>query len=286
MSRTSVVQRRTVAVSLAKVLATVLATAGGIVGGSGAEASIAQATPVGARLPDPAPWATLAVPGQARSLSPGAPLSSAGTAGPLGTLGKPTGDPAWLAQASDPGSVLVVVNKRRPLTPEDYVPADLDGASGVLLRAQASEAFGRLAAAADAAGVPVRARSGYRSYQDQAVTFQRWQSTLGDDAAESQSARPGYSEHQTGLALDVVPRNGACQDFGCFADTPHAAWLAEHAAQFGFVVRYQAGQEAVTGYTAEPWHLRYVGLEAAAALAASGAHSIEDYLGLPPAPTY
>ncbi len=278
MSANHAVRRRTVAVPLTRALVTVLAAVGAVVGGIGAPS--AQAGPVGSRLPDPTPWATLPVPGPAT-------VRSGGTSGPsVGVLRRPAGDPAWLAQASDPASVLVVVNKRRPLSPESYVPADLDGSSGVLLRADASEAFERLAAAAEAAGVPVRARSGYRSYQDQVVTWQRWQRTLGDVVAESQSARPGYSEHQTGLALDVLPRDGACQDFGCFGDTPQAAWLAENAAQFGFVVRYQEGQEAVTGYTAEPWHLRYVGPSAAAALAASGAHSIEDYLGLPPAPTY
>ncbi|QAY71075.1 M15 family metallopeptidase [Xylanimonas protaetiae] len=208
----------------------------------------------------------------------------------LRTLG--TGAPAdpqasaWRAAADDPASTLVVVDKRRPLDPEDFVPADLRGASGVLLRADASDAFLALAAAAEAAGVPVRAQSGYRSFVDQQVTYHRWQRELGDARADEQSARPGHSEHQTGLALDVLPRGGACQAFGCFGATPQAAWLAAHAAEYGFVVRYQDGQEPVTGYTAEPWHLRYVGVAAASALAASGARSIEEYLGLPAAPTY
>lgn len=193
---------------------------------------------------------------------------------------------AWRAAADDPASTLVVVNKRRPLAPPDYVPADLRGDSGVLLRAEASEAFVALAAAAEAAGVPVRARSGYRSFQDQDVTYRRWQRQLGAARADGQSARPGHSEHQTGLAVDVVPGDGGCRDFGCFAATGQAAWLAAHAHEFGWVVRYRAGQETVTGYTAEPWHLRYVGVAAAAALTASGAGSIEEYLGLPAAPTY
>jgi D-alanyl-D-alanine carboxypeptidase len=193
---------------------------------------------------------------------------------------------AWLAAAGDPAGNLVVVNKRRPLTPADHVPPDLRGASGVLLRAEASDAFLALAAAAQAAGAPVQARSGYRSFDDQQVTYRRWQRALGDAQADTQSARPGHSEHQTGLAVDVEPRGGGCHDFGCFAATGQAAWLAAHAHEFGWVVRYQAGQEAVTGYTAEPWHLRYVGVAAAAAVTASGAGSIEEYLGLPPAPTY
>jgi D-alanyl-D-alanine carboxypeptidase len=200
-------------------------------------------------------------------------------------VGEPGDVAAWLAHADDATSALVVVNKRRPLTPAQYVPADLDDASGVVLRADASAAFVRLAAAADAAGVPVRARSGYRSWLDQEVTYRRWQRELGDAVADVQSARAGYSEHQTGLAVDVVTRDG-CQDFGCFADTAQAAWLARNAADFGFVVRYQPGHEAVTGYGAEPWHLRYVGVAQARAVVASGAGSIEEYLGLPPAPSY
>ncbi|ACZ30744.1 peptidase M15B and M15C DD-carboxypeptidase VanY/endolysin [Xylanimonas cellulosilytica DSM 15894] len=200
----------------------------------------------------------------------------------------PAADPAlaeaWLAQAGDPGSLLVVITKRRAL-PADHVPGDLDGASGVLLRRDASDAFVRLAAAAEAAGVPVRARSGYRSYLDQQVTFERWQRELGGEAAEGLSARPGHSEHQTGLAVDVVARDGECRTLGCFAETAQADWLAANAAGFGFLVRYQPGQESVTGYAAEAWHLRYVGEEAAHDVVASGAKSIEEYLGLAPAPT-
>ncbi|WP_425953592.1 M15 family metallopeptidase [Xylanimonas sp. McL0601] len=194
--------------------------------------------------------------------------------------------PAWRAQAGDAASLLVVVNKQRPLDPVTYAPADLRPADGVLLRTEAADAFERLSAAAEAAGAPVEARSGFRSYADQVRTHRRWVRTLGSASAEAQSARPGFSEHQTGLAVDVLPRGGACQDFGCFGATPQAAWLAKNAGRFGFVVRYQAGQQAVTGYTDEPWHLRYVGVRAAADVAASGARSLEEHIGLPAAPTY
>jgi D-alanyl-D-alanine carboxypeptidase len=129
-------------------------------------------------------------------------------------------------------------------------------------------------------------RSGYRSYETQVATYAHWTDVLGAAQADVQSARPGYSEHQTGLALDVLPADGACQEFGCFGGTPQAAWLAEHAAAYGFVVRYQEGQQAITGYTAEPWHLRYVGARTAADVAASGARSLEEYFGLPAAPAY
>lgn len=183
---------------------------------------------------------------------------------------------------------LVVVNKQRPLEPLDYAPHHLAAVAGtdVELREDAAAAADRLLADAERAGVPMLPRSGFRSYETQVATYAHWEDVLGSAEADVQSARPGYSEHQTGLALDVLPADGTCQAFGCFGDTPQAAWLAEHAADYGFVVRYQDGQEGVTGYTAEPWHLRYVGAATAADVAASGARSLEEYFGLPAAPTY
>jgi D-alanyl-D-alanine carboxypeptidase len=190
--------------------------------------------------------------------------------------------------AVTPAGTLVVVNKQRPLAPLDYAPHHLRAVAGtdVELRQDAAAAAERLLADAESAGVPLLPRSGFRSYETQVDTYAHWSDVLGADEADMQSARPGYSEHQTGLALDVLAGDGTCRAFGCFGDTPQAAWLAEHAPDYGFVVRYQQGQEAVTGYTAEPWHLRYVGTRAAADLTASGARSLEEYLGLPAAPTY
>lgn len=191
-------------------------------------------------------------------------------------------------QAADADSALVVVNKRRPLDPLGHVPGELRPVAGsdVLLRPAAADGLERLLAAAAADGVPMRPRSGYRSFETQAETYRRWVDVLGPAEADRQSARPGHSEHQTGLAVDVLPAAGACQDYGCFGATPEAAWVAEHAHRYGFVVRYQPGQEAVTGYAPEPWHLRWVGEAAAQDVRRSGARSLEAFLALPPAPTY
>ena len=193
---------------------------------------------------------------------------------------------AWEQAADDAASLLVVVAKKRPLDPVTYAPSDLQPAGAVLLRAEAAQAFARLAAGAAVDDAPVRAVSGFRSYADQVTTYRHWVRVLGAATADQQSARPGFSEHQTGLAVDVLPATGTCQAFECFGTTVQAGWLAAHAADYGFVVRYQAGQQAVTGYTAEPWHLRYVGVQAARDVAAAGALSLEEYLGLPAAPGY
>jgi D-alanyl-D-alanine carboxypeptidase len=194
--------------------------------------------------------------------------------------------PHWRAQADDPASLLVVVNKQRALRPSEYRPSALRHVDGVELRDDAARALSRLLRAADRAGAPLIAHSGFRSYESQVSTYHRWVRNLGVRSADSQSARAGFSEHQTGLAVDMLPRGGSCHELGCFGRTRQAAWLAAHATEFGFVVRYGQGQEAVTGYTAEPWHLRYLGRQAAADVRASGAASLEEYLGLPAAPGY
>ncbi|PFG37318.1 LAS superfamily LD-carboxypeptidase LdcB [Flavimobilis soli] len=199
---------------------------------------------------------------------------------------------AWLAAAtadvSSPDSLTVVVNKQRPLAPEDFEPSDLVPVSGsqVRLRAEAAEALADLREAAAKADVPIGVHSAYRSYDEQARTFQGWVDQLGEERATARSARPGHSEHQTGLAVDVVAATGACGTMGCFGKTPQARWLAEHAHEHGWVVRYQKGAEEVTGYDAEPWHLRYVGVEMARLAYESGATSLETMFGLPAAPDY
>jgi D-alanyl-D-alanine carboxypeptidase len=230
---------------------------------------------------DPGPAARQAPPRATPTASPS----------PEGTP-TPTPDPAariksqWLAQMNDPSSMLVVVNKQLPLNPADYVPQDLVDDTGVLLRPEASAALLDLMAAAEADGVPVWADSGYRSYSEQVATYDNWRLTLGNARADASSARSGFSEHQTGFAVDVLPATGNCVSFGCVSATPHATWLAQHVAEFGFLIRYEPDQKPMTGYTYEPWHLRYVGIDAAQAYTASGAHSIEEFLGLDPAPDY
>ena len=216
------------------------------------------------------------------ALPPGTPDGARAGAQTLGMwLGVATAD------LSSPDSVTVIVNKQRPLDP-GHEPPDLVPVAGsqVRLRAEAADALKSLRAAAAEADVPIAVHSAYRSYGEQAQTFEGWVAALGEDRAVARSARAGHSEHQTGLAVDVVAMTGACRTIGCFGETPQAAWLAEHAHEHGWVVRYQKGAEAVTGYDAEPWHLRYVGVDVARAAVESEATSLETLFGLPAAPGY
>jgi D-alanyl-D-alanine carboxypeptidase len=139
-----------------------------------------------------------------------------------------------------------------------------------LLRRDAARALERLFAAAARDGVPLAGVSGYRSEATQRVLFAGYVRQMGLAAASRVSARPGHSEHETGLAIDIAGADGACPASSCFAGTPAARWLAAHASTYGFVVRYPADGEASTGYSYEPWHVRYLGTALARRLDASG----------------
>ena len=190
-----------------------------------------------------------------------------------------------LAAADHPGSRFVVVNKHRPL-PEGHSPHVLrEVAPGHRLAPAAARRARALLADAEDAGVAMRVASAYRSTEQQGAAFRRWARELGPERAAQQSAKPRHSEHETGLAIDLLPASGDCQEFACFGDTAHARWLADHAHEHGFV-GYQRGQEDVTGFTYEPWHLRFVGEPLARDMRALGSDSLEEHLGLAPAPTY
>ncbi|MCW2288627.1 D-Ala-D-Ala carboxypeptidase [Leucobacter luti] len=191
----------------------------------------------------------------------------------------------------DPTSLWVVSNKLRPLSPVDFAPQDLDMPVGVEnefsqpLREPAARAAESLIAAAAEAGHSVRIISAYRDYATQVGLYSGYVARDGREAADTYSARPGHSEHQTGLVIDLDD-HGDCYLAACFGETPAGAWLAEHAAAHGFIVRYPTGKEAVTGFMPEPWHFRYVGPELAAQLALEGTTTLEEFFELPPAPDY
>ena len=105
--------------------------------------------------------------------------------------------------------------------------------------------------------------SGYRSYNTQKGLYNYYVNRDGREAADRYSARPGHSEHSTGLAMDVSGIDGKCAATDCFGETPEAAWLAENVYDYGFIIRYPEGKEHITGYKYEPWHLRYVGVDIA-----------------------
>jgi D-alanyl-D-alanine carboxypeptidase len=216
--------------------------------------------------------------------SPSGPASASGTASPA-PAPVPDRGPGPRPELDDPASLAVVVNKRRPLDPQDWAPAALEDVEGHLLRPEAAAAARTLLAAARADGVPVRIVSGYRSFAEQSRTYAGWVAQKGPEAADTASARPGHSEHQTGLAVDVGDGSG-CDLRVCFDGTATAAWVAEHGPEHGFVVRYPWGEHGTTGYWYEPWHLRYLGPERAQELARSGAATLEEFSGLPPAPDY
>ena len=158
---------------------------------------------------------------------------------------------------------IVVANKHYPMSKE-YNPGENPTAKAELLK---------LIAAMQQAGFPISDHySGFRSYETQVKLYQDYVKQDGKAEADRYSARPGYSEHQTGLAFDLIGTNG-----NLVTEEKAAQWLLDHAADYGFVVRYLKGKEKETGYMAEEWHLRYVGKEAKE-IAASGL-SLEEYYG-------
>ncbi|MDO4773668.1 MAG: M15 family metallopeptidase [Candidatus Saccharibacteria bacterium] len=140
------------------------------------------------------------------------------------------------------------------------------------LQPRAARAFEQWAAAAEYAGYPVLIASAYRSGPDQRAVRDALVASYGAAYAERFSARPGYSEHQLGLAVDVTRRTPACEENfdNCRLDDVMAQWLASTAPHYGFILRYPPGKEHITGVPAESWHFRYVGKEMAAAVTASG----------------
>lgn len=158
---------------------------------------------------------------------------------------------------------ILVVNKTYSL-PADYAPG---------VDSQAQQAFNEMAAGAANDGISLYVVSGYRSYYYQQQLYNNYVYYRGVTETDRFSARPGHSEHQTGLAFDV---NNASSSF---ENTPEAKWLEEHCVEYGFIIRYPQGKESVTGFKYEPWHVRYLGKENAQAVHDSGL-CLEEYLGI------
>jgi len=182
-------------------------------------------------------------------------------------------------ETADPDSLTVLVNKHYAL-PAGYAPKleALGGRYGSgSLRPEAAEAFRAMSDGARADGISLRSVSAYRSYQRQTNTYNRYLKQYKRSTVDTFSARPGHSEHQTGLALDINVASTKAH----FENTPAFAWLKEHCAEYGFILRYDKGQEAVTGYRFEPWHYRYVGKEIARDIMEQGI-TYEEYMALQP----
>ncbi len=185
----------------------------------------------------------------------------------------------------NPEELDVLVNKKRKL-PENYVPEDLVTLSELptvlsnpevnQLRSAACQALKELFTAAEEEGYELHARSGYRSYYTQASLYSSYVDNYGRAAADMYSAKPGRSEHQTGLSIDIT-----CQALNykldtTFAETEEGKWVAENAHTYGYIIRYPKGKEEITGYAYEPWHIRYLGTELAEKIYESGL-TMEEY---------
>lgn len=175
-------------------------------------------------------------------------------------------------------SLTVLVNKHNSLS-ENYVPEDLVTVSvpTVLenpevrqMRKEAADALKQMFDEAIEEGIYLHARSGYRSYQTQVQLFNNYVSRHGEEAANRYSARPGQSEHQTGLVMDITSESVNFQLTEQFGDTEEGIWLRDHAHEFGFIIRYPKDMEHITGYIYEPWHIRYMGVDVAKEVYESG----------------
>ena len=158
---------------------------------------------------------------------------------------------------------ILVVNKTYSL-PKTY-------AKGVDPEAKA--ALDKMFADAQKDGISLWIASGYRSYDRQNTIYNNYVAQDGQAAADRYSARPGHSEHQTGLAFDL---NELTEAFG---SSKQGKWLAENCHKYGFIIRYPQNKEHITGYMYEPWHVRYLGVDVATAIYESGL-CLEEYLGI------
>lgn len=234
-----------------------------------------------------------------KSDDPAASADPSHSADPSGTeTPQPSADssPEPTADAVDEGSdddidsndsVTKIVSPARKIDPS-YVPADLiepdvpniqDDHLQNLLRKDAAKALEVMFAAASDAGYELFLISGYRSYEFQQKLLEYWIDLKGEEYALELDTMPGGSEHQLGLAANIGTTDGKCELNVCFADTGAYLWLKENSWKFGYIERYPAGKQEVTGITFSPWNFRFVGTDAAERIHKSG-KTMEEYYGL------
>lgn len=193
----------------------------------------------------------------------------------------------------EPGSIWVIVNKKYSL-PLNYqpnlvipdVPLRLDESKEQMQVSSAIESsLVEMFKSASADGVNLVLGSGYRSSALQEQFYDSYVARDGKEAADTYSARPGHSEHQTGLAVDITSPDGSCHLQLCFSETEQGLWLASNAHRFGFIIRYPDGKQSITGYQYEPWHIRFVSGELSSQINSSR-QTLEEFFELGPAPSY
>lgn len=221
-------------------------------------------------------------------------MTAVGAAATLLAGGSRTVDLADIG-TNDPNSYSVLVNKRHPLNPMDFVPADLVAPDvpitaaqpeSRLVRAEAAKATEKMFSAAQSEGIQLVIISAYRSYATQKRVFEYYVSRDGQKVAETYSARPGYSEHQSGLTMDIAAVGDTDVLEASFANGPAGIWAAANCHRFGYILRYPQGKQAITGYIFEPWHFRYIGPASALLMKTSGLSTYEEFVGSEPAPDY
>ncbi|GIN86091.1 D-alanyl-D-alanine carboxypeptidase [Heyndrickxia sporothermodurans] len=187
---------------------------------------------------------------------------------------------------SNPASITVMVNKSHAL-PKEYRANDLvrpkvkfvfgnEKLEKALMRTEAASALEKMFEKAASEGIHLFAASGYRSYETQDYLFKREIDKVGREKAEQAVAYPGTSEHQTGLAMDISAPSVNYTITEKLENKEEGKWLAEHAHEYGFILRYPKGKEEITKYKFEPWHFRYVGKKIASEIYEKGI-TLEEY---------
>ena len=176
---------------------------------------------------------------------------------------------------------IMMVNKTYGL-PESYIPVDTKescigktSTCNKCINKTAYEAFNKMRADASSIGLNIYIASGYRPYVGQESIYNRYIKRDGKEAADTYSARPGYSEHQTSYSFDLNSITDS------FIKTKEGLWVNDNAYLYGFIIRFPKGKDRITGYKYEPWHLRYVGYDLAKKLYNNGDWiSLEEYFGV------
>ena len=169
--------------------------------------------------------------------------------------------------------ICIIVNKYYKV-PDGYSPPDLVNVDGQKMRKEAADAFVKMRNDASREKLRIRAVSGYRTVSYQRGLYNRYLSSDSQENVDRYSARPGYSEHHTGLAVDVF---GSIDGLRQFENTPEFPWVRDNCYKYGFIIRYFEETEDITGYESEPWHLRYVGARVSTDMKEKGINSFEEY---------
>ena len=185
----------------------------------------------------------------------------------------------------DDGSKLILVNKQYAVT-SDFYPSDMvavDGSlstnQGLYFKREAYDAYLKMLADANNQGINFLICSTYRSYWTQESIYFSHIYSYGTEYTNTVSAYPGRSEHHTGWAVDVTSKNMGYDLLESFIDYPEGQWINSHCHEYGFIIRYPKDKTHITGYSYEPWHLRYVGVDVATEIMSRGI-TLEEYLGV------